>query len=153
ARAAEQDWSYYGGDPGGRKYSTLTDIDRGNVTSLKLAWIWQTGETPYPQYRTSPGMFETTPLMVDGVLYLSTPYNRVIALDPRTGREVWHYDPRAYEAGQVPNGTGFVHRGVAAWRDRRTHALRILMNSRTRLIELDARTGVPVETFGKHGEI
>jgi quinoprotein glucose dehydrogenase len=98
-------------------------------------------------------MFETTPLMIDGVLYLSTPYNRVIALDPTSGREIWSYDPKAYEAGQVPNGTGFVHRGVAAWRDSRTHALRILMNSRSRLIELDAGSGLPVATFGDHGSI
>ena len=118
-----------------------------------LAWQWQTGEVPLPQYATSPGMFEATPLMIDGVLYLSTPYNRVIALDPTSGREIWSYDPKAYEAGQVPNGTGFVHRGVAAWRDSRTHALRILMNSRSRLIELDAKSGLPVAAFGDHGSI
>ena len=87
------------------------------------------------------------------MLYLSTPYNRVIALDPISGREIWSYDPKAYEAGQVPNGTGFVHRGVAAWRDSRTHALRILMNSRNRLIELDAKSGTPVAGFGDHGSV
>jgi quinoprotein glucose dehydrogenase len=152
-RAKDQEWRHYGGDPGGQKYSTLTDINRSNVALLVLAWQWQTGEVPLPRYATSPGMFEATPLMIDGVLYLSTPYNRVIALDPITGREIWSYDPKAYEAGQVPNGTGFVHRGVAAWRDSRTHALRILMNSRSRLIELDAKSGRPVAAFGDHGSI
>jgi quinoprotein glucose dehydrogenase len=152
-RARDQEWRYYGGDPGGQKYSTLTDINRGNVGALALIWQWQTGETPLPQYGTSPGMFEATPLMIDGMLYLSTPYNRVIALDAASGREIWSYDPKAYEAGQVPNGTGFVHRGVAAWRDSRTHALRILMNSRSRLIELDAKSGLPVAAFGDHGSI
>jgi quinoprotein glucose dehydrogenase len=149
----DQEWPYYGGDPGGQKYSPLADIDRDNVSRLALAWQWQTGETPLPQYSTSPGVFEATPLMISGVLYLSTPYNRVIALDPKSGKELWAYDPKAYVAGQVPNGTGFVHRGVAAWRDSRTHALRILMNSRDRLIELDAHSGKPVAEFGKQGEV
>jgi quinoprotein glucose dehydrogenase len=152
-RAQDQEWRVYGGDAGGQKYSTLTDINRSNVAALALAWQWQTGEAPLPQYSTSPGMFEATPLMIGGVLYLSTPYNRVIALQATSGRELWSYDPKAYEAGQVPNGTGFVHRGVAAWRDSRSHALRILMNSRSRLIELDAKSGVPVAGFGDHGSI
>jgi len=152
-RAKDQEWRYYGGDAGGQKYSTLTDINRGNVAALAPAWQWQTGEAPLPQYSTSPGMFEATPLMIGGVLYLSTPYNRVIALEAASGRELWSYDPKAYEPGQVPNGTGFVHRGVAAWRDSRSHALRILMNSRSRLIELDATSGLPVAAFGDHGSV
>ena len=57
--------------------------------------------------------------MIDNVLYLSTPYNRVVALNADTGAELWAFDPKAYEDGQPPNGTGFVHRGVAAWRDSR----------------------------------
>ena len=149
----DQEWPFYGGDAGGQKYSSLADINRDNVKQLSLAWQWQTGEAPLPEYATSPGVFEATPLMIGGILYLSTPYNRVIALDPKFGREVWSYDPRAYVAGQVPNGTGFVHRGVAAWRDPRTHALRILMNSRDRLIELDARSGTPVPQFGDRGQV
>jgi quinoprotein glucose dehydrogenase len=96
-------------------------------------------------------MFENTPLMIDNVLYLSTPYNRVVALDPETGRELWFYDPRSYEDGQVPNGTGFVHRGVAAWRDGSN--LRIFINSRYRLICLDASTGKPVPSFGDNGVV
>lgn len=151
--AAKSDWPYYGGDQGGLKYSTLSDINRGNVAQLTLAWQWRTGEEPLAEYATSPGMFETTPVTVDGTLYLSTPYNRVAALDPATGRELWSYDPKAYVAGQVPNGTGFVHRGVAVWRDARTRSLRILINSRDRLIELDAKNGRPVAGFGDHGTV
>ena len=150
-RAADRDWRYYGGDQGGSKYSTLADLNRGNVAQLTLAWQWRTGEEPLAQYATSPGMFETTPVTVDGILYLSTPYNRVVALDPASGRELWSYDPKAYVAGQVPNGTGFVHRGVAVWRDARTRSLRILINSRDRLIELDAKNGRPVLRFGEQG--
>ena len=89
--------------------------------------------------------------MIDDVLYVSTPYNRVVALDAGTGRELWTFDPKAYEDGQPPNGTGFVHRGVAAWRD--GTALRIFMNSRAKLFCLDAKTGEPVNGFGEHGVV
>ena len=153
APAPAVDWPVYGGDAGSMHYSALADINVANVGSLELAWTWKTGEGPLPEHGTTPGIFEATPLVVDGVMYLSTPYNRVVALDPVSGRELWSYDPRAYDDGQVPNGMGFVHRGIAAWRDVRTHALRILINSRYRLIELDARTGTPVEAFGRHGVV
>lgn len=153
AAVPDRDWPVYGGDPGGTKYSPLADVNAANVASLKLAWRWETGEKPMPEYGTSPGIFETTPLVIDGVMYLSTPYNRVVALDPTTGRELWSYDPKPYLDGQPPNGMGFVHRGVAAWRDSHSHALRILINSRYRLIELDAKTGRPIDGFGEHGVV
>ena len=99
------------------------------------------------QFGTRPGNFQATPLMIDNVLYLSTPYNRVVALNADTGAELWAFDPKAYEDGQPPNGTGFVHRGVAAWRDRANgNKLRIFINSRYRLICLDAATGQPVDS-------
>lgn len=153
AAPADVDWPFRGGDAGASQYSPLADIHAGNVARLNLAWQWATGETPLAQYHASPGMFETTPLMIDGTLYLTTPYNRVVALDPATGRERWSYDPRAYEDGQPPNGTGFVHRGLAAWRDPRTHALRLLLASRYRLIQLDAASGQPVGGFGREGVV
>ena len=73
---------------------------------------------------------------------LSTPYNQVAALDPTTGKELWRYDPKAYEDGQPPNGQGFAHRGVVAWKD--GDRLRIFLNARYKLIQLDAKTGTPV---------
>ena len=85
------------------------------------------------------------------VLLHRTPYNKVVALNAEDGTQLWSYDPKAYEDGQPPNGTGFVHRGVAAWRN--DAALRIFMNSRYRLIALDGRTGRPIETFGDHGVV
>lgn len=148
-----QDWPAYGGDPAETHYSPLTRINRENVRNLKPAWEWKTGEAPIAEFQTTPGAFEVTPLMIDGVLYLSTPYNRVVALDPDTGKPRWSYDPKAYEDGQVPNGTGFVHRGVAAWRDSKGGRLRIFINSRYRLISLDAETGKPVASFGDNGVV
>ncbi len=149
--APMQEWPVYGADPGGTKYSPLVDINRENVATLKVAWEWVNTDRAIEQFGTRPGNFQATPLMIDNVLYVSTPYNRVVALEAETGRELWSFDPKPYEDGQPPNGTGFVHRGVAAWRDK--GRLRIFINSRYRLICLDGATGTPITTFGVHGVV
>ena len=150
-----QEWPVYGGDAGGMRYSPLTDINGDNVQRLTSAWSWATGEAAIPATDSTrparPGNFQVTPIMVNDTLYLSTPFNRVVALDATTGRELWSYDPRAWSFGQPSNGTGFVHRGVAMWTDGRER--RILMNSRWRLIALDAATGRPIPSFGTNGEV
>ena len=148
---AGTEWPVWGGDLGATKYSTLTDINRANVSSLAKAWEWATGETPNQSTRTRPGNFQATPLMIGDTLFLSTSYNRVVALDANTGREFWSYDPKAYAAGQPPNGTGFVHRGVATWTDGKQR--RIFINSRWNLIALDASTGRPIHAFGDTGVV
>jgi quinoprotein glucose dehydrogenase len=149
------EWPVYGGDPGGQRYSALADINRENVNRLTLAWTWETGEQPIPETDSTraarPGMFQTTPIMVNDTLYLSTPFNRVVALDPSTGAQYWEYDPGAYRPGQPSNGTGFVHRGVATWSD--GNERRIFINSRWRLIALNAATGQPIASFGTNGEV
>jgi glucose dehydrogenase len=145
------DWPAWGGDLAATKYSALSDINRSNVAQLAPAWEWATGETPNTAFKTRPGNFQATPLMIGDTLYLSTSYNRVVALDANTGRELWSYDPKAYEAGQPPNGTGFVHRGVATWSDGKHR--RIFMNSRWNLIALDAATGIPIRSFGDTGVV
>ena len=148
--SAQDNWPVYAGDQGATHYSSLADINRVSVKELAVAWRWRPNEKKLDQFGTQPGTFQNTPLMIEDVLYLSTPYNRVVALDARSGTEIWSYDPKPYEDGQPPNGTGFVHRGVAAWRDERG-ALRIFINSRYRLIALDAKTGTPVPGFGAAG--
>jgi quinoprotein glucose dehydrogenase len=149
------EWPFYGQDAGAMKRSPVSAIHRGNVADLKPAWTWRTGEEPHPaaaaKTATRPGMFEATPLMIDGTLYLSTPYSRVVALDAETGREKWSYDPGAWRAGQPFNGTGFVHRGVAVWSQGGER--RVFINSRWRLIALDAATGRPIPSFGRGGEV
>lgn len=149
------EWPAYGGDPGGMKYSPIADIRRDNVARLTLAWTWETGEQAISETDSTraarPGLFQNTPIMVNDTLYVSTPFNRVVALDPSTGREYWEFDPGAYRAGQPSNGTGFVHRGVAQWSDGQER--RIFINSRWRLIALDAATGKPVPSFGTDGEV
>ncbi len=152
------DWPTHAGDAGGMKYSPLTDINPDNVGRLEHAWSWDTGEEPISGPRlpnrgqqVRPGDFQATPVVVNDTMYLSTPYNRVVALDAATGEEIWVHDPRTVEWGQVPNGTGFVHRGVAVWTG--PNERRVFMNSRWRLIALDARTGERIESFGQGGEI
>jgi quinoprotein glucose dehydrogenase len=156
-QAAMQDstssgWPMYGGDQGAMRYSALAEINRDNVAKLSIGWTWRPGETGLKEYGTEPGTFQNTPLMIDDVLYVSTPYNRVVALDAQSGKELWRYDPEPFKDGQPPNGTGFVHRGVSAWRDE-NGALRIFLASRYRLICLDARSGRPVTTFGREGVV
>ena len=145
-----QEWPVYGGDPGATRYSPLRDVHRANVNNLDVAWTWRPAETALKEYGTEPGTFQNTPLMIDDVLYVSTPYNRVVALRADSGTELWRFDPEPFKDGQPPNGTGFVHRGVSAWRDQ-NGALRIFVASRYRLICLDAQTGKPLPTFGREG--
>ena len=148
---AARDWPVYGGDPGATKYSALSGIDRSNVTRLAPVWEWATGEEPIEGGGVRPGAFQATPLAIGDTLFLSTSYNRVVALDGSTGATLWEYDPHATDAGQPPNGTGLVHRGVATWANGRER--RIYINSRWKLIALDAATGKPVPEFGDSGVV
>ncbi len=156
ARGRSVGWANYGGDAGGMKYSPLADVDRSTVHLLREAYAWEAREAPIPagpdQKPARPGNFQATPLAFGDTLLFPTPFNRVIALDGRTGRELWSYDPKPWlRLGQPSNGTGFVHRGVATWSDGRSR--RVFLNSRWRLIALDAATGRPLPSFGAAGEI
>ncbi len=145
------EWAYYGGDPGGAKYSALTDIDAQNVQRLQVAWEWKHWETRLEEFGTTPGFFENTPLMIDGVLYVTTPYNSIAALDAETGRELWRFDGEAYKLGQILSGSGWKLRGTAFWRD--GNKLRVFLNSRHRMFSLEAEDGRPVRSFGNAGVV
>jgi glucose dehydrogenase len=94
ADGAIVDWPYYGGDAGGSRYSPLTQIDRSNVAELKPAWEYHTGDISDGSDNRRKSEFEATPIVADGTMYFSTPFNRVVALDPETGREKWSFDPK-----------------------------------------------------------
>jgi quinoprotein glucose dehydrogenase len=145
------EWLYYGGDQDGSKYSPLTDIGPGNVERLRVAWEWKHWETPLKEYGTAPGFNETTPLMIDGVLYATTPYNSIAAVDAETGREQWRFDGKAYELGQLLSASGWKLRGTAFWRD--GNRMRLFLNSRHRLFSLDPQTGKPDPAFGNGGAV
>jgi quinoprotein glucose dehydrogenase len=112
---AGEEWPYYGHDAGGMRYSPLTQINRENVSTLKVAWTFHTGDISEGRSDRKRSGFETTPLLVDGTLYLTTAFNRVIALDPETGTQCWAYDPRIELDGDY--GDGLVNRGAATWLD------------------------------------
>ena len=148
---AEVEWPYYGGDQAGTKYSALTDINAGNVHKLRVAWQWKHWETPLAEHGTTPGFFENTPLMIDGVLYVTTPYNSIAALDAADGRELWRFDGEAYRLGQILSGSGWKLRGTAFWRD--GNKLRVFLNSRHRMFSIEAEDGRPVRSFGDGGQV
>jgi quinoprotein glucose dehydrogenase len=149
-------WATYGKDPGGTRYSPVRQIDRGNVAQLKVAWTYRTGALPYDEDLDKKAAFEATPILVDGKLFLSTPYDHVIALNAVSGVKIWEFDPKL----EHPYGFSEVtSRGVSAWRDPaakagRPCALRIFIGTLdARLIALDGETGKPCVDFGTNGEV
>jgi quinoprotein glucose dehydrogenase len=157
ADGATADWPSYGGDPGGGRYSLLTQLSRSNVAALKIAWEYHTGDASDGSDGRRKSAFEATPIVADGTMYLSTPFNRVIALDPDTGRERWTFDPRVDL--QAPYSEGLINRGVAVWSDpgkAQGEACRrriFLATIDARLFALDAATGLPCADFGAGGQI
>ncbi len=152
-RAAE--WRYYGGDQGGTRYSRLTQINRTNVGQLRPVWTYRTGELDLGLREASfQASFSTTPLVVRGVLYLSTPSSRVIALDAETGKEIWKFDPQSDKKLREFNS----HRGVTYWEGPALKGKgiehRILLGTVDgRLISLDADSGKPAAEFGNAGYV
>ena len=152
-QSRQVEWFTYGGDPASSKFSPADDITPQNVARLGIAWQWEHGEKTARAVGTTPYRFENQPLMVDGVLYVTTPYNNAVALDAETGRELWRFDSGAVTLGGIP-GTGFKHRAPALWRDAQNgNRLRVLLNTRNQLFSLDAATGKPVVSFGNKGVV
>jgi quinoprotein glucose dehydrogenase len=153
----EIDWPSYGNDAGGTRFSSLTQINRDTVSKLKVAWVFHTGDISNGSNGQKRSGFETTPIMVDGTLYLTTPFNRVIALDPQSGAQRWAYDPQIDRS--LDYGDGLINRGVATWLDSGRKgsepcARRIFESTLdARLIALDAATGKPCADFGDHGQV
>src|SRR5262245_54344333 len=117
AMSADIEWPAYGGDLASTKYSAAAQIDAGNVASLAIAWR---GESPdnaiaAGQTRERPGSFKSTPLMIAGVLYTSTGFSQVAAIDAASGATLWTFDPKAYTSGRRPANSGWQHRGLMYW--------------------------------------
>jgi quinoprotein glucose dehydrogenase len=170
--ALSQSWSYYGQDPGGKRYSALHQINDKNVTRLTVAWTFRTGEleTYKGTNATGKAAFETTPILIDRSLYFSTPSDRVFAIDAASGQQQWVYDPKVDLHRDMSEMSS---RGVAAWRSRRTRDTRNATDTRNstdtrnatdtlrifigtidgRLIALDGKTGQPVSNFGAAGTV
>lgn len=141
---------------GGRHASPLGDITPATVGALEIAWTHRTGDVS--DGAASAGTaFEATPIMVDGLLYVSTPFSRVVALDAETGAPIWEFDPALDRSKRKQGMT--TSRGVSTWLDpRRGEAepcrRRIFLAAfDARLFALDARTGTPCRDFGSAGQL
>jgi quinoprotein glucose dehydrogenase len=141
---SEREWRTHGGDPGHTQHSPLAQIDTTNVNRLKVAWTYHTGDAS----GDGRSQIQCNPIVVDGVLYATSPGLHAFALDAASGRELWRFDPST--AGARANALG-VNRGVVFWHDGNDR--RILYSAGQYLFALDARTGRPVAGFGSGGRV
>jgi quinoprotein glucose dehydrogenase len=133
--AAGRDWAVYGGTPEGTRYSSLRQITRANVSRLTVAWQFD------PHEGEVGGRFQVNPIVVDGVLFTTTPGGSVIALDGATGELKWSWSSGIRNSG----------RGVTYWTDDKER--RLLVGFGRYVYALDARSGQPVSGFGRDGRI
>ncbi|MGH7571851.1 MAG: pyrroloquinoline quinone-dependent dehydrogenase [Gemmatimonadota bacterium] len=155
-RGAQTDgveWTSYGNDPGGTRYSSADQITRENVSRLEVAWIYRTGDYGLGEDAVK---FEATPILVEGTLYLSTPFGRVIALNPETGAERWSFDGKVDLSGDYGD---FANRGVSTWLDLERGAgdscrRRIFIATiDARLFAIDGDSGEACPDFGDGGMV
>ena len=148
-QAQDGGWTHYGADAGGTRYAPQKQITPANIDKLKVAWMYRTHALEPASELNGKAAFEATPILVGGTLYLSTPFDQVIALDPVTGAERWKYDPGVDRGRDYSEVTS---RGVAAWA--RGAERRIFVGTiDARLIALDAATGKPCAGFGSAGQV
>ena len=136
AQSRDTNWALNGGENNIR-YSPLTQINKSNVASLQVAWTYTSGD-----HFTASEM-QSNPIVVDGVLYATTPTMKVVAVNAATGAEIWRFDP----SGGSGARTRFRHRGVAV------HADRVFVTYRNFLFALDKTSGQPIASFGTNGRI
>ena len=143
---AQSDWPYVGGDQGRMRYSTLNQINRTNVKGLREAWTFHTGGLK----EKVNSAIQCVPVVIEGVMYVTSPDTQVIALDAATGGELWRFNPKRGDKWRY-----LYNRGVAYWSDGKANgARRILFGIPDgRLYSLDARTGKPDSAFGKEGVV
>ncbi|MBS1745759.1 MAG: PQQ-binding-like beta-propeller repeat protein, partial [Bacteroidetes bacterium] len=132
------EWKSYRGDDGINAYSGLNLINKDNVSKLQVAWTYRSGDT------LENSTIETNPLIINGVLYGISPRQKTFALDAKTGKELWVFNP--YDSNSQEGG---VSRGLTWWEDGDDQ--RIFISASHRLIALDARTGKQIMNFGEHG--
>ena len=156
--AQNVDWPSYGGDNGSNKYSALNQINSDNVSQLVTAWEWDSPDNALvadimqssgPMLR--PGPFKSTPIVVNGIMYLPTTYGQIISLDPASGETYWVFDTKTYQDGR-PTNLGFNVRGVAYWEDSRKTRIFFATNN-SYLWSIDSNSGLPDPEFGENGRV
>ena len=148
-------WAAYGGNGGGSRYSPLTQITKKNVAALEIAWEYHTGDIDDGAETLLGTAFQNTPILVGDTLYVCTPRNRVVALDPNTGEERWVFDSEVDTTGMYI----VTCRGVSHWLDTQLASgepcrEKIYMGTLdARMIAIDAKTGKLCRGFGDNGII
>lgn len=157
-RRMTSSWPEYGGGRG-QRFTSVDQITPDNVDQLQPQWVYRTGDVADGSSAAIPSgtAFEVTPILVEGALVFCTPFNRVIALDPLTGGELWKFDPQVDLRGDY--GNQLICRGISQWTDplpdlRSTCRSRILTNTNDGyLLAIDAMTGKLCSDFGSGGRI
>ena len=142
--ATNRDWPEYLGDKARSHYSPLKQVDSRNVARLQVAWTYHAGDAR----KDNLSQIQCNPIIIDGVLYGTTPQLKLVALDAATGKPIWRYDPFA---GSAKGGGVGVNRGVVYWADGEDR--RILYSADRFLFAVNARTGQPVSGFGTKGHV
>lgn len=137
-------WPVYGGNNAGNRYSPLTQINIDNVGFLEVAWVYDTGENNDPSARGFE--IQCQPIIIDGVLYGTTPQLKAFAIRADTGEELWKFDPFENDEPRYHQ-----NRGVTYWRKGKDE--RIFYTAGPVLFGLDAKTGALLEDFGDHGKV
>ena len=140
ASPADVDWTTYLGDKGRTLYSPLQQINRNNVTQLKIAWTYDTGDK---------GEYQANNLIIAGVLYTASPTRKVIALDAGTGRELWKWNPQS----ERPGGAAARQRGLVFWQNESGGEQRLFTGVGNYLYAIDPKSGQTIRSFGQNGSI
>src|SRR3989304_5505900 len=146
--AKSGEWRVYGGDEGSTRYSPLDQVNRDTIKNMRVAWVWKS-DSLLPNAQPAS---ETTPIMVNGVLYFTMDQRRyVIAANAGTGETLWLYRPN--EGDRFTYAPRKIHRGVSYWTDGRGDERILFATPGFHLVALNARTGVPVPSFGEDGAV
>ena len=138
------EWKIYKGGNEANNYSSLKQISKSNVEDLQVAWSFYPSDEP-DGFRI--WKYECNPIVINGVMYLTSAWRKLYALDATTGQELWSFDPLQGERG------GGVLRGVTYWKDSLSEDERIFFSARSKLFAIDANTGQPISEFGEMGSI
>jgi quinoprotein glucose dehydrogenase len=152
AADADRDWPAYAGDKGSTKYSPLDQINKSTIKNLRIAWtrsgLPEELRASFPDAQAAAN-YQHTPLVVGGVMYVSSAVGAVVALDPTTGKTMWYDTLPARPDGQGP-ARGGATRGIAYWTDGQD--ARIVTNVGANLVALNAKTGKRYADFGENGQ-